>query len=63
MIPPEGPRTDSMTADEFDAKLEQLVAQARDESFAIEGAYNVRSPNPDEPDYTIEISEIVNSNP
>ena len=52
-----------MTAEEFDAALEQLVAQARDQSLPIEGGYNVRSPNPDEPDYTIEISEIVNRTP
>ena len=60
MTPPEGSRTNPMTADEFDTELEQLVAQARDESLPIEGGYNARSPHPDEPDYTIEISEIVN---
>ena len=52
-----------MTEDEFDAGLESLVAEARDESLPIEGAYNVRSPQRDTPDYTIEISEIVKRTP
>ena len=52
-----------MTEDEFDAELERLVAEARDESVPIEGAHNVRSPQRDTPDYTIEISEIVKRAP
>lgn len=47
-----------MTQDEFDAELEGLVAEARDAHVPIEGAYNVRSPRSDNPDYTVEISRI-----
>jgi hypothetical protein len=60
MTPSSGPQTDPTTLDEFDAELEHLVAKARDENIPIEGAHNVRSPHPDDADYTIEISEIVN---
>ena len=60
MTPSSGPQNDPTTADEFDAELEQLVAKARDENIPIEGAHNFRSPHPDDADYTIEISEIIN---
>jgi hypothetical protein len=60
MTPSSESQTDPTTLDEFDAELEQLVATARDENIPIEGAHNVRSPRPDDADYTIEISEIVN---
>ncbi|HET7324429.1 MAG TPA: hypothetical protein VFJ06_08865 [Halococcus sp.] len=52
-----------MTRDEFATELEHLVAEARDESVPLEGAHNVRSPHPDDPDYTIEISAIVKRTP
>jgi hypothetical protein len=52
-----------MTRDEFTTELEHLVTEARDESVPIEGAHNVRSPHPDAPDYTIEISEIAKRTP
>lgn len=49
-----------MTKDEFTTELKLLVTQARDENIPIEGGHNVRSPHPDDTDYTIEISEIAN---
>lgn len=52
-----------MIEDEFDAELDRLVAEARDEGVPIEGAQNVRSPRPDDPDYTIEITEITKRTP
>lgn len=52
-----------MTRDEFAAELDHLVAEARDENVPIEGGYIVRSPRPDDPDFTVEISEIVNRVP
>lgn len=42
----------------FAGLLERLVSQARDADVALEGAYNVRTPLPDRPDYTIEITEL-----
>jgi hypothetical protein len=60
MTPSPRPQNDPTTLDEFDAELEQLVAKARAENIPIEGAYNARSPHPDDADYTIEISEIIN---
>lgn len=60
MTPSSGPQNDPTTLAEFDAELDHLVAKARDENIPIEGAHNVRSPYPDDADYTIEISEIVN---
>ncbi|WP_154018966.1 hypothetical protein [Halococcus agarilyticus] len=47
-----------MTEAEFVAGLDRLVAEARDANVSIEGAYNVRSPRPADPDYTVEVSEI-----
>ena len=58
MTPSSGPRDEPMTRDEFATELEHLVAEARDESVPIEGAYNTRSPRPDDVDYTVEISAI-----
>jgi hypothetical protein len=52
-----------MTRDEFAAELDHLVAEAREDSVSIEGGYNVRSPRSAAPDYTVEISEIVNRAP
>jgi hypothetical protein len=62
MTPSSGPQTDLTTADEFDAELDHLVAQAREASVPIEGAHNVRSPHPEDADYTVEISEIATRN-
>lgn len=59
MRPSSGSQTDPTTRTEFDAELEQLVATAREKNIPIEGAHNVRSPHPDNADYTIEISEII----
>lgn len=63
MTPPPDSHDDYGTRDEFAAKLERLVAEARDNDIPIEGAYNVRSPHPDDSDYTIEISEITKRKP
>lgn len=63
MSPSSGPRDEPMIEDEFDAELDRLVAEARDEGVPIEGAQNVRSPRPDDPDYTIEITEITKRTP
>lgn len=58
MTPPFDSDTESMTVDEFDTELGRLVSKARDQNVPVEGAYNVRSPDPDMRDYTIEITEI-----
>ncbi|RJT06793.1 MULTISPECIES: hypothetical protein [Halococcus] len=48
--------------DDFEAHLQHLVAVARDNDIPIEGAYHVRSSEPEEPDYQVEISEIAPGN-
>lgn len=58
MTPPFDPETEPTTVEEFDAELGRLVSEARDQNVPIEGAYNVRSPDPDTRDFTIEITEI-----
>ena len=45
------------TRAEFETALERVVATARDGDAPLKGAYDVRSPWLDEPDYTIEITE------
>lgn len=63
MTPSSGSRDEPMTRDEFAAELDNLVAEAREGNVSIEGGYNIRSPHPDDPDYTVEISEIINRAP
>lgn len=58
MTPTDTP-DDPTTEAEFDAALDDLVAAAREEGVPIEGTRNVRSPDPETADYTVEISEIV----
>jgi hypothetical protein len=61
MTPPRAPDSgddnDITTRTAFDTALERVVATARDANVPLEGAYNVRSPRPDVPDYTIEVTE------
>ena len=59
MTRPESPDDgDDLTArEELGAALERAVAAARDRDVELEGAYNVRSPRSDVPDYTIEIAK------
>jgi len=49
---------DHMTNAAFTDELERLVARARDAGVDLEGAYNVRTPQGSQSDYTIEIAEI-----
>ena len=52
-------QVDNLTnRDDFEAHLQQAVATARDNDVPIEGAYDIRSPHPEDRDYQIEISEI-----
>ena len=44
--------------DEFGTQLRQLVRSARDNEVAVRGAYDVRSPKPDERDFQIEVTEV-----
>lgn len=45
--------------DDFEAQLRHLIATARDNGVQFEGAYAIRSSQPDERDYQIEISEVI----
>jgi len=50
--------SDRMTNAEFAAELQRLVARARDDGVDFDGAYDVRTPQRNQPDVTVEISEI-----
>jgi hypothetical protein len=65
MTPSRSPDTeaDGMDHAEFDSALEGVVAAARDADVPLDGAYNVRSPRRDVPDYTIEITEQAKRTP
>lgn len=54
---PSRPNDDQVNRETFTIELQRLVAQARDDGAELEGGYNVRSPDPDIPDYTVEITE------
>lgn len=55
-------QSDSPTnRDEFETQLKQLITAANDDEIPIEGAYDVRSPKPDERDYQVEITEVAKS--
>ncbi|PSP74721.1 hypothetical protein BRC86_04965 [Halobacteriales archaeon QS_3_64_16] len=41
----------------FRTELQRLVARAREDGVEVGGGYNVRSPDPDMQDYTVEITE------
>ncbi len=51
-------RSTRMTNAEFAAALERLVSRARRDGVDLEGGYNVRTPEREQPDVTVEISRI-----
>jgi hypothetical protein len=53
---------DSMDASAFETELDELVAQARRQGTDVRGTYDMRTPNPNEPNYTVEITEVVGMN-
>ena len=56
----ESERSEYMTnRDGFENQLRQLLSDARENGVQFEGAYDIRSPEPDERDYQVAISEIV----
>lgn len=50
--------TDRMDVSTFEIELTQLIESARNDETQIRGVYDVRTPRPDEPDYTVEITEV-----
>ena len=57
------PPTDPIDDEEFTTQLNQLIDRARNSDIQLIGAWNARSPHPDEPDYTIEITEQTKRSP
>lgn len=47
---------DRMDRERFTTELQRLVARAQDGRVQLVGGYNVRSPDPDVPDYMVEIT-------
>jgi hypothetical protein len=47
-----------MDASAFEIELDELVAEARRTGTDVRGVYDMRTPDPDEPDYTVEITEV-----
>ena len=54
------PRSDNKPFDceTFETELAELVAHARKSGVDLDGAYDVRTPHPDQSDYTVEISRM-----
>lgn len=50
---------DPFDRETFRIELAELVDHACETGVDIEGAYDVRSPRPDDIDYTVEISRVV----
>jgi hypothetical protein len=48
---------------EFERRLRQLVADAREANAPIPGAYSVRSPHPDVQDYDVDVTQVTNRPP
>jgi hypothetical protein len=48
---------DRMNRETFAAELQRLVARAEEDGVELGGGYNVRSPHPEVPDFTVEITE------
>lgn len=57
------PHPESMDEAEFERRLHQLVADAREANAPIPGAYSVRSPDPDVQDYSVELTRVTNRPP
>jgi len=49
---------DGFDHEAFRTALRALLDQARRADVDLEGAYNVRTPLPDQPDHTVEISKL-----
>ena len=49
---------DSMSREEFVTELDRLVNAAHESDIQLVGGYDVRSPRPETPDYTVEITKI-----
>ena len=47
----------------FQLELAKLIDHAREAGVDIKGAYGVRSPHSEHPDYTVEITEIAKHRP
>lgn len=47
--------------DELETQLKQLITAAQNNGVSVRGAYDVRSPKPDERDYQVEITEVASS--
>lgn len=56
--PYDGTGTTRSERSSFETELTRLIDQSRRDNIPLHGVYDVRSPHPDEPDYTIEISEL-----
>ena len=55
------PPTDDFDRERFEAELSDLVDHARSARIDVEGGYDVRVPQNDRADYTIEISRTASS--
>ena len=53
-----GSANKSFDRDAFEAELAELAARARKSGVGLDGAYDVRTPHPDQSDYTVEISRM-----
>lgn len=47
-----------MNRNEFATRLQQLISTARENHVPLKGAYDVRSSDPDERDFQVEITEV-----
>lgn len=52
-----------MDEPEFERRLQQLIAKAREANVPIVGTYSVRSPDADRQDYNVELTRVTNRSP
>lgn len=52
-----------MDSNEFEAELRSIVDQARESGVDLRGGYTIRTPKRDQPDFTVEISEVRKASP
>ena len=57
-MPTNQPTTEPFDRDIFQIELAELIDHAREAGVDLRGAYDVRTPQPDHADYTVEITEV-----
>ena len=57
-MPTNQPTTEPFDRETFQIELAELIDHAREAGVDLRGAYDVRTPQPEHADYTVEVTEV-----